>query len=279
MVSGREPLKVLALGAGVQSTALLLMSLHGDLGVERVDAAIFGDTQWERAATYAHLDRLSKECEHYGVPLYRVTAGNLRQDALERQVLGGRSGGSHKRFASMPLRIRNRNGTEGLMRRQCSAEYKLAPCHQQLRRMLGLAPRQRAPRDVAVERWLGISLDEARRAGMSKDRWVDLRYPLIEMKLTRTDCLEYLRAAGWPNVPRSSCIGCPYHNNAEWRDIRDNDPEAWADACAFDAAVRHCHGLDGEAYLHRSLLPLAEAPIDDPRAGGTQLEMCWECGS
>lgn len=41
-------LKVLALGAGVQSTALLLMSIRGEL--DRLDFAIFAETRWEPAA-------------------------------------------------------------------------------------------------------------------------------------------------------------------------------------------------------------------------------------
>ena len=37
-------MRVLSLGAGVQSSTLLLMACHGEL---ELDAAIFADTQWE----------------------------------------------------------------------------------------------------------------------------------------------------------------------------------------------------------------------------------------
>ena len=37
-----RPLRVLSLGAGVQSTALLLMSCKGE--IEKLDAAVFADT-------------------------------------------------------------------------------------------------------------------------------------------------------------------------------------------------------------------------------------------
>jgi hypothetical protein len=39
------PKRVLSLGAGVQSTALLLMMIHGE--VPKADAVIFSDTGWE----------------------------------------------------------------------------------------------------------------------------------------------------------------------------------------------------------------------------------------
>lgn len=42
-------LKVLSLGAGVQSSALLLMSCRGVL--PRIDAAVFADTRFEPSGT------------------------------------------------------------------------------------------------------------------------------------------------------------------------------------------------------------------------------------
>ncbi len=50
------PLRILSLGAGVQSSCVLLMSIEGEL--DHLDAAIFSDTGWEPAAVYAHLARL-----------------------------------------------------------------------------------------------------------------------------------------------------------------------------------------------------------------------------
>ncbi len=74
-------LRVLALGAGVQSSMLLLMSLAGEL--PRLDAAIFADTQFEPQAVYQHLERLERAAHAAGVPVSRVTAGSLRDDALD----------------------------------------------------------------------------------------------------------------------------------------------------------------------------------------------------
>jgi hypothetical protein len=94
-------LRVLSLGAGVQSSCLLLLSLAGDL--PRVDAAIFADTGWEPRAVYQHLTRLKAVAAKAGVPVYRVTAGNLRRDALD----------PGHRFASMPLHVRREDGGRG----------------------------------------------------------------------------------------------------------------------------------------------------------------------
>jgi len=52
-------LRVLSLGAGVQSTSLLLLTAEGRLPA--LDAAIFADTGWEPRGVYEHLDRLERE--------------------------------------------------------------------------------------------------------------------------------------------------------------------------------------------------------------------------
>jgi hypothetical protein len=52
-----RPLRILSLGAGVQSTTLALMAAHGEIG--HVDCAIFADTQWEPRAVYVHLGWLA----------------------------------------------------------------------------------------------------------------------------------------------------------------------------------------------------------------------------
>ena len=62
-------LRLLSLGAGVQSTTLLLMSLCGEL--PKLDAAIFADTGWEPARVYEHLERITAEAERGGVRISR----------------------------------------------------------------------------------------------------------------------------------------------------------------------------------------------------------------
>jgi 3'-phosphoadenosine 5'-phosphosulfate sulfotransferase (PAPS reductase)/FAD synthetase len=135
-------LRVLSLGAGVQSSCLLLMSLAGEL--PRLDAAAFADTGWEPAAVYAHLDRLEATAKAAGVPVYRVSAGNLRADALDPD----------RRFAPMPLHVRRPDGGRGLVRRQCTREYKVIPIRRQVRQLWRAAGRP------PVQQWLGISLDD-----------------------------------------------------------------------------------------------------------------------
>ncbi|WP_435057221.1 hypothetical protein [Streptomyces sp. bgisy060] len=255
-----EPrLRVLSLGAGVQSTALLLLSAEGRL--PRLDAAVFSDTGWEPKAVYEHLDRLEQEVARpAGIPVIRTGGGNIRSDALD----------PGHRFASMPLFVRNLDGTVGMIRRQCTDEYKLKKIKREVRTLLGYPGRARVPAGVFAEQWVGISTDEFTRAKDSGIRYAVNRHPLLELDWARTDCLRYLARNNWASTPKSACIGCPFHSNAHWRHMRDHQPEEWADAVAFDHAIRaggargNANGspLRGQAFLHRSCLPLDKAPID-----------------
>lgn len=92
------------------------------------------------------------------------------------------------------------------------------------------------------------------------------RHPLLELGMSRKDCARWLAVRGWASVAKSACVGCPFHGNRQWRDLRDNYPAEWADAVEFDQAIRKggARGLPltGEAFLHRSRIPLDIAPIN-----------------
>ncbi|WP_055590236.1 adenine nucleotide alpha hydrolase family protein [Peterkaempfera griseoplana] len=240
---------------------MLLLSALGEL--PKLDYAIFADTRWEPTQVYAHLDRIEHEIARpASIPILRVSSGDIRADALNPE----------HRFASMPLYIRNPDGGNGMARRQCTSEYKIKPIKRQVRALLGYPYPARVPSGVVVEQWIGISTDEFHRAKDADVRYTRNRFPLIEMGLSREDCLGLLAEFDLASTPKSACLGCPYHGNAQWRAIRDTSPAAWADVVDFDRRIRagnaraNAEGrpLLGQAFLHRSRVPLDQAPIDKP---------------
>jgi len=129
-----------------------------------------------------------------------------------------------------------------------------------------------------VERWIGISTDEIIRAKPSFEAWQMKPFPLIEMRMRQANCLAWLSRHGYPLPPKSACIGCPFHNDARWRHMRDHDPEAWSDAVNVDRAIRTgVRGIRGDVFLHRGAVPLEEADLSTPTDHG-QLDL-WanEC--
>lgn len=258
--TGEKPaLRYLSLGAGVQSTTLALMIAHGE--VAPIDCAIFADTHWEPAAVYRHLDWLTPLLPF---PVYRVSAGSLREHILTAAKVGGEASGSYR---GIPAYVRP--GSEGrplgMLRRQCTREYKIAPIMAKVRELLGLAAGQRVPAGVVVEQLTGISSDEADRAKPADERWVRRLYPLLDRRISRMGCIAWMREHGYPDPPRSACIGCPLHSVGAWRAMRRDDPASFADAVEVDRAIRSglAGGVTAESvYLHARGRPLEDAVED-----------------
>jgi hypothetical protein len=239
-------LKILSLGAGVQSSTLLLMACKGI--IEKPNLAIFADTGWESIATYMHLEFLKAEGRKHGIEVMTVNNGDVRE------IISDPLWKCDKLFLPVFL-SKDSMSINGMFRRKCTGEKKITPIRNAIRKLLGLVPRQRAPKDC-VEQWIGISIDEAHRTfSRQKDRITFLRYPLIEMNMTRTDCEKWLSVNYQITVPKSSCVGCPFHNTKEWMALSD---EEFKSACDFDNSIRNIKGIIGTAYLHRSCKPLEE---------------------
>ena len=137
---------ILSLGAGVQSTVMALLADRGV--IEKPDAAIFADTGWEPEGVYEHLDWLESELSY---PVYRVSAGNIRDDVIQGQNSTG------QRIAGLPFFLAGE--TAGMGRRQCTMEYKIGPIQKMIRELLGYEPRKRIPEGAAIQ-YIGISTDE-----------------------------------------------------------------------------------------------------------------------
>jgi hypothetical protein len=118
---------------------------------------------------------------------------------------------------------------------------------------------------------IGISTDEALRMKPSREAWKQHRWPLVELGMSRNDCLRWMERKGYSLPPKSSCIGCPFHSDHEWRAIKA-DPEAWADAVEVDAAIRSQPGIKGQQFMHRSCVPLAEVDLSTAADHG-QIDM------
>lgn len=274
--------RILNLGAGVQSTTVYLMYVRGEIQ-PGIECAIFADTGEEPASVYAHLEWLKSLG---GPPIIVRSIGRLGDDL----VLGRNSTGG--RFASIPAFTAAIEGSKaGMVRRQCTKEYKIEVIERCLRReLLGLQKGQRVPKGTRVVQVYGISLDEAGRSIRIRERledraWLTPEFPLIDRSMTRGDCLAWLDNFGVPHeVQKSACVFCPFKSNAEWRRLRDTDPAGWARAVEVDTALRvegavANRKLDQKLYVHRSCVPLDKAHLGDadPRQYHLGLNWASEC--
>lgn len=239
-------MKILSLGAGVQSSTMALMASRGEFP-SMPDAAIFSDTGWEPKKVYEWLDWLEPQLSF---PLYRVSAGNLRNDIIKKTNSTG------QRFAAVPWFVLDR-GKIGMGRRQCTSEYKLRPIQRKVVELTG------GRKKASCEMWIGISTDEVIRMRPSRVQYIVNKYPLVEGGISRNDCLKWFENNMLPRPPKSSCIGCPFHSDNQWRDLRDHSPDEWKDAVELDRLIRdNSHrGIRVQQFMHRSCKPLDEVDL------------------
>lgn len=250
-----EAIHILSLGAGVQSSTLALMAAKG-LVTPMPQCAIFADTQAEPPSVYRWLDWLEKELPF---PVHRVTAGSLTERITTTRV--NRKTGKSYYSNMIPAFTLNHDGTKGIVGRSCTADFKLTPIFKKAKELGAI---KRGQKTVGVVQWIGISLDEVSRMKDSRDPWSKNRWPLIEMRMNRHDCLRWMEANGYPAPPRSACSYCPFHSDAEWRRLKTEEPAEFAKAVEVERLLQKLH-LDatlpgkfhGVAYLHSSLQPLA----------------------
>ena len=243
-------MRAISLGWGVQSFTLAAMSALGDL--EPVDMAIHADTTHESKLTYEFAARWTPWLEERGVRVVTVHPSYTG-------VTVDRNGGETwlPAFTDTP----STNG--GMLRRQCTNRWKVQP----LRRWL-----QANRNGQQVEQWLGISLDEFQRMKDSDVKYCVNRWPLIERRMTRLDCITWLDRHGIEIPPKSACTFCPFHSTAEWRRIKQT-PEDWQKAVSVDEAIRKVRP-PYDLYVHPSRIPLVDVDLRSEQDKG-QLSL-WD---
>lgn len=297
ILNGTAPIDVLSLGAGVQSSTLALMAAKGE--IDRPAFAIFADTKDEPESVYKHLQWLTARLNF---PTHTVTRGDLMRENL--RIARSRKTGKLYMKGMIPAYILNRDGSVGLLGRKCTADYKIAPLHARIKNEVGREPMLRWRRrfkaelrewidarkekrscdptawatmqaDALAIAWIGISDDEWTRAKPSRKPWIRNRWPLLERKLTRADCINWLLKNGFPIPPRSACKKCPFHGDEEWLSLTETEfQEAVAYEREMQEAASKAETLLGIPFLHESCRPLGQINFRAlVSSGRAQLEM------
>lgn len=252
MAEPTEMKHVISLGAGVQSSTMALMAAHGEITPMPV-AAIFADTQAEPRSVYEWLDWLETKLPF---PVIRVSKGNLANESTRVRV-SKKSGNQYLKH--LPPAFTVSGDKIGMLPRHCTLDFKVQVIVRELRRIRGT--------DEKITQWIGISRDEAHRMKPARPGWLTSIWPLVDLRMTRADCLQWMSSRGYPLPPRSACYFCPYHSDAEWMRLRDSEPEAFAAAIDYErklsASVTSMTSLRASgAFLHRTCKPLSEVDFD-----------------
>ena len=259
---------VLSLGAGVQSTALALMAAKKVIK-PMPEVALFADTQAEPQYVYDHLEKLIKLLPY---PVEIVTAGSLTERSLTPKKR--KSDGTTYLPAEIPLFGINKSGQiTGALGRQCTSNFKIKPIYDYLKKNYNI---KRGEKNPQITQWLGISWDEVQRMKPSRVKWLVHDFPLIDLRMRRHNCEQWMSDNGFEVPPRSACAYCPFHSDAEWREVKINAPEDFAQAVQFDKDIRQKFKetdskIKMEVYLHRSCKPLDEIDFENDIDKGQQV--------
>lgn len=222
---------------------MALMAAHGEI-IPIPDAAIFADTKSEPSSVYRWLDWLETQLPF---PVYRVTAGDL--GVVAATVRTSKNGNQYT-IADPPAWAVNSSGKPFPIMRQCTQLFKIEVIQREIRRLFGKGE---------VQQWIGISLDEAHRMKPSSNARVINRWPLIELRMRRFDCLNWMTRHGFPKPPRSACVFCPFQSDREWKRLKTEEPNDFARASVFEREfqiAKAACGFTGGVYLHQSMKPL-----------------------
>lgn len=241
--------EVFCSGGGVNSAAITALIVQGKL--PKPAFAVIADTERERPAVWEyHKQVIEPELSKIEVKIYRISKGQFATVDLWSKGKGG---------TTLPVYLANGGRSMTL----CSNEWK--------RRVI-----DRFCRSIGVKkskRWLGLTLEEGRRYTrwkLGEDGIKGLvRFPLIEdVPLTRKGCLDVVAEMGWPQPPRSACWMCPHQTNKEWRDLKLNWPEKFAEAVRLEKELQQ---KEPYSFLNPARIPLSEIDFgneDDLFAGG-----------
>ena len=210
----KPPLRVLNLSWGVQSWTSAAMVAHGEM--ERPHLILFVDTAWESKATYNFSGRWWDWLVDQGLPV-SVSTSSVTQASV--QLMNPRSGQTH--IPAFTLHKKDRS--EGRLRRSCTGRWKIEPARWLISAALKELGWPKSP--GIVEQWISYTTDEAQRMKWSDVKYIDLRYPLIDLGLHRTHCISWLESKGLEVPPKSACVFCPNRSKQAWHDILSNgDP-------------------------------------------------------
>jgi len=236
-------MRAFSFGGGVQSIAALVLQAQGQVNYDVFLFSNVGDDSEDPMTLEYYRVHAVPYAEVNGIRLIEVRRKTNDSESLYQRLLR-----SNK---SIGIPIRMKNGAPG--NRACTKDFKITIIRQWLgkgRHVVGL----------------GISYDEIHRMHASTHKRFAVEYPLIDLRLARSDCLKIIRDAGLPQPPKSSCWFCPFHNRGMWQEMRQKRPELFEKSIELERLLidkRLALGRD-PVYLTNKGVPIEQAIGDQP---------------
>ena len=258
-----NPKHIISWGLGLQSTTLCVMSAFGDYGIRKVDYIITSDTLFEHSYSYKIRNFYLDYLNNLGMEVHVVNNGDIKNV------------GDHN---NLPLWTDKGSP----LKRQCTGYFKIIPIRRKTRELIGVSKSNTGrTKKGSVIMYLGITYDESERVKESNRNYIINYFPLVDLKFTRQDCVDYLKKRNLPIPNKSCCIHCPYQGTKQWEFIKNNYPNDFKLAVDYDRNIRKptksmlSRGLySGNLYLWQKSKPLDE--VDFSKLLESKEEICDE---
>jgi len=221
-------LRILSLGWGVQSWTLAAMAALGE--IEKPDYILHADTTWEHRHTYEFAEKWTAWLEDHGMKV--ITACD---EVAAKKFTDPGTNQTH-----LPLFTSKLNTTEtsnGQLRRSCTHRWKITPQRRVISEILKERGIKKTP--GVVDQMIGISLDEWTRMKDSDVKYINLTFPLVDRKMKRKDCGQWLHDNDLPVPEKSACTFCPYHSLYAWHLLHEAGGPDWKQCLEVDEMIRH----------------------------------------
>lgn len=251
MVNKKKTLRYLSLGAGVQSTALLVMANDGLIG--DIEFALFADTGDEPKYVHEYIEIL-KSWSKIPIHTCQTSKEGLSHDIINKF--------NHNKIPKIPVYFNNNtDGKKTIAQRQCTYDYKIKPLERFVKEYLGIKKGMKAKGVLKVDCIIGISTDEIQRMKDSLNGWTTNIYPLIEKGINTNSCLDIVEKAGLPKPSKSACFHCPYHSHEYWVFLKKNHCSEFDRAVEFEKKMWKAYQRD--FYLTKYLKPIGEIDFSE----------------
>jgi len=194
---------ILSYGAGVNSTALMVILVKKKYPLDEV---VFADTGAERPETYRYL---------------RFTRSFLRKHGFRLRVLRSKNG-------TLLDTCRKRKVIPSMIWRWSTRDYKITPIYAYYRSL-----------QCHINQYVGIASDEIDRMKDSSVDYVTNIYPLVDLEMSRADCIRFIREARLPVPTKSGCFFCPFNTIERWYDMYTNQRPLYIRAMRLEEQSKH----------------------------------------
>jgi len=189
-------ISILNFGAGVNSTALIIELVKRQ---QKPDYVIFADTGAELPETYKHIQIMQEWFKTNGVVFLIVKS---------------------KYECSIYDYYYNKKTIPWRKFRDCTDKFKITPITNFIKKF----------KELGVIQYIGIDIGEIRRAKKSGTKWIEFKYPLIDWKMNRQDCINTIKQENIDVPIKSGCYICPFQPFKSWISLLKTHPELFIKA-------------------------------------------------